>query len=273
MFGGEDGHAFRDGHRFDAVVGRDRVGLGEAMEEVGPHLCGLTPRFGSTEAREREREVGRRLFLVAEREAFRGTFRQVVGFVHDQHRIVHIPPRHGLEGRAVAGREDVVVVADDHVGVREHGLGDVPRRHAGDTADLADATEVGGFFEQVLRVDLGVGPIAANLLGVVGDAVDLVFGARTKEHRAELVAAGEAAEFGEYLRLAGALAGEVEEASCAAAAKEAEAVAQGGGSLAEARRRDEQSRGRIKAGLIEVGAALQPLRARLLERQAIREIE
>ena len=31
VFGGEDGHAFRNGHRLDAVVRRDRVSLGQAM--------------------------------------------------------------------------------------------------------------------------------------------------------------------------------------------------------------------------------------------------
>ena len=94
-----------------------------------------------------------------------------------------------------------------------------------------------------MRVDLRVGPVTPDLLRVVGDAVDLVFGARAEEHGAEFVAAGEAAEFGEYLRLAGALAGEVEEASGATAAEEAESVAQGRGGFAEARRRDEEARG------------------------------
>ena len=108
--------------------------------------------------------------------------------------------------------------------MREHRLGDVPRGYAGEAADLADAPEVGGFFEQVLRIDLRVGPVAPDLLGVVGDAFDLVFGAGTQEHGAELVAAGESAEFGEHLRLARAFACEIEQTPGAAAAEEAEAV-------------------------------------------------
>ena len=108
--------------------------------------------------------------------------------------------------------------------MREHRLGDVPRRHAGEAADLADAPEVGCFFEQVLRVDLRVGPVAADLLGVVGDAFDLVFGAGTQEHGAELVAAGETAEFGQHLRLARAFARQVEQTTRTSAAEEAEAV-------------------------------------------------
>ena len=120
------------------------------------------------------------MFVVAEREAFRGAVGQVVSFVHDQHRIVHVPSRHGLKGGPVARREDVVVVADHHVRVREHCLGDIPGRHAGDTADLANPTEVGGFLKEMLRVDLRVGPVTPDLLRVVGDAVDLVFGARAE---------------------------------------------------------------------------------------------
>jgi hypothetical protein len=58
----------------------------------------------------------------------------------------------------------------------------------------------------------------------------------------------------QHLRLARAFAGEVEEAAGAAAAEEAEAVAQGRGGLAEARRRDQQARRRVEAGLVEVGA-------------------
>ena len=224
VLGREHGHPLRDGHRFDAVVGRDRVGLRQAMEEVGPHLRGLTPGFGRAEAGEREGEVRRRLIVVAERKALRRSLGQVVGFVDDEHGVGHVPAGHGLEGGAVARREDVIVVADHHVGVREHRLGDVPGRHAGEAADLADAPEVGGFFEQVLRIDLRVGPVAADLLGVVGDAFDLVFGTGTQEHGAELVAAGEAAEFGQHLRLPRAFAGEIEQATGAAAAKEAESV-------------------------------------------------
>ena len=194
------------------------------MEEVGPPLGGLAPGLRCAEAGEREGEVRRRLVVVAERKAFRRALGQVMGFVDDEHGVGHVPARYGLEGGAVARREDVVVVADHHVGVREHRLGDVPWRHAGEAADLADAPEVGGFFEQVLRVDLRVGPVAADLLGVVGDAFDLVFGAGTQEHGAEFVAAGEAAEFGEHLRLARAFAGEVEQPAGATAAEQAEAV-------------------------------------------------
>ena len=157
--------------------------------------------------------------------------------------------------------------------MREHRLGDVPRRHAGEAADLADAPEVGGFLEQVLRVDLRVGPVAADLLGVVGDAFDLVFGAGTQEHGAEFVAAGEPAEFGEHLRLARAFAREVEEAAGPAAAEQAEAVTQGRGGLAETGRRDEQAGRRVEAGLVEVGAALEPFRPRFLERQAVGQVE
>ena len=153
--------------------------------------------------------------------------------------------------------------------MREHRLGDVPRRHAGEAADLADAPEVGGFFEQVLRVDLRVGPVAPDLLGVVGDAFDLVFGAGTQEHGAELVAAGESAEFGQHLRLARAFAGEIEQTAGTSAAEEAEAVTEGCGGLAEAGGRDEQAGRRIESGLVEVGAALQPFRTRLLEGQAV----
>ena len=225
MFGGEHRHPFRDGHRFNPVVRRNRVGLRQAMEEVGPHLRGLTPSFRCAEAGEREGEVGRRLFFVAQRQAFGRAFRQVVGFVYDEYRIMDIPPGHGLEGGAVAGREDVVVVADDDVGVREHRLGDIPRRHARDAADLADPTEVGGFLQEMLRVNLCVGPVAPDLLGVIGDAFHFVFRAWAEEHRAQFVAAGESAEFGEDLDLASALAGKVEQTSCAAAAEEAESVA------------------------------------------------
>ncbi len=224
VLGREHRHPFRDGHRFDPVVRGDRVGLGEAMQEVGPPLGGLAPGFGRTEAGEREGEVRRRLFVIAEGKALRRAFGQVVGFVDDEHGVGHVPARYGLEGGTVARREDVIVVADHHVGVPQHRLGDVPRRHAGEAADLADAPEVGGFFEQVLRIDLRVGPVAADLLGVVGDAFDLMFGAGTQEHGAELVAAGESAEFGQHLRLPRAFAGQVEEPAGAAAAKEAEAV-------------------------------------------------
>ena len=50
-------------------------------------------------------------------------------------------------------------------------------------------------------------------------------------------------------------------------------MTQGGGGLAEARRRDEQARGRIEAGLIEVSAALQPFRSRFFERESVRQVE
>ena len=73
----------------------------------------------------------------------------------------------------------------------------------------------------MLRIDLGVGPIAPDLLRVIGNPFDFVFRARAEEYRAEFVAAGEAAEFGEDLDLARALASKVEETSRATAAEEA----------------------------------------------------
>jgi hypothetical protein len=109
--------------------------------------------------------------------------------------------------------------------VGEHGLSDIPRRHARDAADLADAVKVGGFLEQMLRINLRVGPVAPDLLRVVGNAFDLVLGARAEEYRAKFVTTGEAAKFGEDLDLAGALTGEIEETSRAATAEEAKAVA------------------------------------------------
>ena len=50
-------------------------------------------------------------------------------------------------------------------------------------------------------------------------------------------------------------------------------MAQGRGGFAEARRRDEEPRGRIEAGLVEVGAALEPLWSRFLEGQPVGQIK
>ena len=72
----------------------------------------------------------------------------------------------------------------------EHRFGDVPWRDAGDAAEFADAAELGAVSEERLRVDGRAGPVAADLFGVVGESIDLVFGTRPEHQRAEFAGFG-----------------------------------------------------------------------------------
>ena len=72
----------------------------------------------------------------------------------------------------------------------EHRFGDVPWRDAGDAAEFTDAAELGAVSEECLRVDGRAGPVAADLFGVVGEPVDLVFRTRSEHQRAEFARLG-----------------------------------------------------------------------------------
>ena len=140
MFGGERRKSIGDGHGFDAIIGRERICFRKLLEKVSPGLSGGTPGRGGFESGQGERKIGGRGGFVAHREAFRSTFGQVMRFIDDQGRIGIFPARNSFECRPVAGREHVVIVADDHVGMAEHRFGDIPRRDAGDAAEFANAT-------------------------------------------------------------------------------------------------------------------------------------
>ena len=109
---------------------------------------------------------------------------EIVGFVDEEKRAGGIEARLLEEEAAVAGTEDVVVVADPYIVEGERGAGDLVRTDASGTTGGAEGVEVARvFFVEIEAGETGRGPagggvgeVGAGIANAVERVIDAVLG-------------------------------------------------------------------------------------------------